>query len=425
MTVRAPADPRDGPAGARPSDPRDGPAGARPSDAALAEVVRAENARLVRALAGRFDLDVAEDAVADAVAEALREWRVCGIPPRPGAWLATAARHNALDRVRRDARYRHKLAEWAAPPAQPADERADADERLPLLFGCCHPALAPDAQLALTLRAVCGLTAAQIAALTFEPVARVGQRIVRAKRKVSAAGIPLRIPERAEFPARLDTVLAVVAAVYTRAHLLDGADGRTDRDAAEDAVWLARVVASALPEEPEALGALALLLLHRARDEARSLNGEIVLLPAQDRRCWDPAAIAEGIALLHRAAALHRPGRWQLQAAIAACHAEAEDPSATDWRQILVLYELLLRYDTSPVVRLNRAVALAEVAGPRVALSEVEVLPLDSSHLWHAVRADLLRRLGRGAEAAAGNARAAELARNDAERRLLRSRLPE
>ncbi|KAA9149854.1 RNA polymerase sigma factor [Microbacterium lushaniae] len=413
MTARAPA------------DPRDGPAGARPSDVALAEVVRAENARLVRALAGRFDLDVAEEAVADAVAEALRDWRARGIPPRPGAWLATAARHIALDRVRRDTRYREKLAERGAPPARPAGERTEADERLPLLFGCCHPALSPEAQLALTLRAVCGLTAAQIAALTFEPVARVGQRIVRAKRKISAARIPLRIPDRAEFPARLDTVLAVVASVYTRAHLLDDADARTDRDAAEDAIWLARVVASALPAEPEALGALALLLLDHARDQARSLDGEIVLLAAQDRGRWDRAGIAEGLALLHAAAALHRPGRWQLQAAIAACHAEAGSAAATDWRQILVLYELLLRYDASPVVRLNRAVALAEVAGPGVALAEVDLLPLDSSHLWHAVRADLLGRLGRGAEAAAANARAAGLARNDAERRLLRTRLPE
>jgi predicted RNA polymerase sigma factor len=395
------------------------------SDAALAAVVRAENARLVRALASRFDLDVAEEAVADAVAEALRSWRDGGVPPNPAGWLATAARHNALDRVRRDTVYRDKLARLGADePRRPADDRADADERLPLLFGCCHPALAPDAQVALTLRAVCGLTAAQIAALTFEPEARVAQRIVRAKRKISATGIPLRIPEPGELAERLDIVLAVIAAVYSRVHLIADADAATDRDAADDAVWLARVVAAALPHEPEALGALALLLLHGARDAARSVGGELVLLPAQDRDRWDAAAIAEAQALLERAAALRRPGRWQLQAAIAACHAEAPDAETTDWRQIVVLYELLLRYDTSPVVRLNRAVALAEVAGPGPALIEVDILPLETSHLWHAVRADLLTRLGRDAEAASANTRAASLARNQAEQRLLRARLP-
>lgn len=406
------------------------PHGARSaaSDALLARVVRDESGRIVAALTRAIgSFDVAEEAVADAVVEALRAWRVEGIPPRPGGWLLQAARHNALDRLRRETRYRDKLRLLVEPPAD--DDRApvgdrEADERLPLLFGCCHPALSPDAQLALTLRAVCGLTTAQIARATLSTDATVAQRIVRAKRKIGAAGIPIRVPEPAERPERLDIVLTVVSVMYAEAHLRAGADAAADRDLADDALWLARVVAIALPREAEAQGLLSLLLFHRARESARAVDGDLVLLGLQDRTRWDSALIAEARLALERAARLRRPGRWQLHAAIAACHADAATAADTDWAQVLVLYDMLSAYDRSPIVRLNRAVALAEVAGAEVALAEVDGLGggLSRYHLWHAVRGHLLRGLGRDDEALAADLRAMELTANDAERRLLAAR---
>ncbi len=406
--------------------PRDEPGGAAASDLLLARTVREESGRLVATLTRSFgSLDLAEEAVAEAVEEALRAWRRQGVPPKPGAWLLQAARHNALDLVRRDRVLREKLPALVVDvvPA-PAGEPAVADERLPLLFGCCHPALSPDAQLALTLRAVCGLTTAQIARATFSAETAVGQRIVRAKRKIGTAGIPLRIPEGEERAGRLDVVLAIVAVMYSEAHLVAGGDASADRDLADDALWLARVVADALPREPEALGLLALLAFHRARESARAVDGELVLLADQDRSRWDAALLAEAHGALERAARLRRPGRWQLQAAIAACHADATDAAGTDWLQVLTLYDMLLAYDRSPVVRLNRAVALARVEGPEVALAEVDALAgaLARSHLWHAVRASLLRELGRPAEALAEDLEALELTANEAERRLLAAR---
>ncbi|GAA1947299.1 RNA polymerase sigma factor [Microbacterium deminutum] len=399
------------------------------SDLLLTRVVREEYGRIVGALTAWIgNLDIAEEAVAEAVEEALREWRSRGVPPNPGGWLTQAARHNALDRLRRETRYRDKLTLLAGPPeVEPAAVAADADadERLPLLFGCCHPALSPDAQLALTLRAVCGLTTPQIARATFSPEATVAQRIVRAKRKIGAAGIPLRIPEPAERPERLDIVLTVVSVMYSEAHLVAGGDATADRDLADDALWLARVVAAALPREAEAQGLLALLEFHRAREPARAVEGELVLLGEQDRSRWDAALLADARAALERAARVRRPGRWQLHAAIAACHADAADSATTDWLQVLTLYDLLLRYDRSPVVRLNRAVALARVEGAAEALAEVDALAdrLAGYHLWHAVRAQLLRELGRPDDALAADLHALELTANDAERRLLASRM--
>jgi RNA polymerase sigma-70 factor (ECF subfamily) len=405
----------------------DGPAAA--SDLALAQVVRSENARLVGALAARIgDLDVAEEAVADAVAEALREWRRRGIPPNPAAWLSTAARHNALDRLRRERVYRDKVALLTGDATVASHElpsgHEGTDERLPLLFGCCHPAIAPAAQLALTLRAVCGVTTAQIARVTITPETTISQRIVRAKRKIAAAGVPLRVPEGDELGERLDTVLTVVSAMYTQAHLLPGGDAATDRDVADDALWLARVITEALPREPEARGLLALLLFHRARDDARDNDGDLVLLDQQDRAAWDPVLLAEGRAQLQLCAQSRRPGRFQLQAAIAACHADAATPGETDWLQILTLYDVLMRYDRSPVVRLNRAVALGRVEGPAAALAEVDTLrdALAGFHLWHAVRAEMLRGLGREREATDADLQALELTANEAERRLLAAR---
>ncbi|MBD8022078.1 RNA polymerase sigma factor [Microbacterium gallinarum] len=405
--------------------PRDARGGAAASDLLLARVVREESGRLVATLTRSFgSLDVAEEAVAEAVEEALRAWRGRGIPPKPGAWLTQAARHNALDRLRREKGLRDKLALVSREAVPQPDEGNEVDERLPLLFGCCHPALSPDAQLALTLRAVCGLTTAQIARATFSADAAVGQRIVRAKRKIGTAGIPLRIPEGPERAERLDIVLTIVSVMYSEAHLVAGRDAAADRDLADDAVWLARVIAHALPREPEAQGLLSLLLFHRARESARAVDGELVLLADQDRARWDAALLAEARAALERAARQRRPGRWQLHAAIAACHADAPTAAATDWLQVLTLYDMLLAYDRTPVVRLNRSVALARVDGPEPALAEVDALEeaLARSHLWHAVRASLLRELGRDDDALAADLRALELTANEAERRLLAAR---
>ncbi|ANP72212.1 RNA polymerase sigma factor [Cryobacterium arcticum] len=403
------------------------------SDLLLSQVVREQSGRIVAALARSLgSLDIAEEAVAEAVEEALRAWRKGGIPQNPGAWLTQAARHNALDRLRREKRYREKLigmlpgidSESAAPEDSWADSFGEVDDRLSLLFGCCHPALAPEAQLALTLRAVCGLTTAQIARATFSTEPATAQRIVRAKRKIGATGIPLRIPDATDRAARLDIVLTIVSVMYNEAHLVAGGDAAADRDLADDALWLAGVIAAALPREAEAHGLLALLLFHRARESARSVDGELVLMADQDRSRWNQTLIVRARAELEQAARLRRPGRWQLHAAIAACHADAETAAETDWLQVLVLYDLLLGYDPSPVVRLNRAVALDRVGAPTAALTEVDALEgqLTRAHLWHAVRAHLLRRLGRDDEALVADLHALELTANEAERRLLAAR---
>lgn len=405
-----------------------GSAGAAASDRLLAVVVREESARITAALTVSFgSFDIAEEAVAEAVEEALREWRRRGIPAKPGAWLLQAARHNALDRVRRARVLRDRVLKdrvLLLPEQRPAGASAPADERLPLLFGCCHPALAPDAQLALTLRAVCGLTTAQIARATFSTETATGQRISRAKRKIADSGIPLRVPSGPDAAARLDLVLTIVSVMYSEAHFVAGADAAADRDLADDALWLAEVIAGALPRAAEAHGLLALLRFHRARESARSVDGELVLLADQDRSHWDAGLTAGARDELERAARLRRPGRWQLHAAIAACHADAPDAASTDWLQVLTLYDMLLVYDRTAVVRLNRAVALARVEGADAALDEVDALadPLARSHLWHAVRASLLRDLGRDDEALAADLRALELTANEAERRLLAAR---
>ena len=399
---------------------------ARLPDTALADAVREETAQLVMSLHRLVgDLDLAEEAVQEAVVEALQAWRRGGVPDRPGAWLHTAARRNALDRLRRESRYREKLA-LIGERALTEGPAAEPDDRLRLLFTCCHPALSEEARLALTLRAVVGLTTAEIARAFLTSEATIAQRIVRAKRKIVTAGIALRVPEDHERGERLSSVLTVVALAYNESHLTTSGTSPGRGSLARDAIWLATLVATSLPGSAEALGLLALLKLQHAREPARFAgDGSLVLLPDQDRSRWDRVAIREAEGLLERAAKLRAPGRFQLQAAIAACHAEAPSWESTDWLQILTLYDVLARLEPSPVVRLNRAVAISHVHDAGTALTEVDALrdELDRYHLLHATRASLLRTLGRGAEARDADVRALELAGNAAERRLLELRL--
>jgi predicted RNA polymerase sigma factor len=395
------------------------------TDRLLARTLREESGLLVARLSRRFgDFDLAEEAVQAAVVEALMAWRRDGPPDRPGAWLQVAAQRNAVDAVRRAQRQRG-LAERAA--VTPAAERPGTDDRLALLFACCHPALAPEARLPLTLRAVVGLTTPQIARAFLVNEKTLAQRIVRAKRKIVTAGISLSVPAPTELTERLADVLSVVSVMFNEGFV--SSTGPTqDRDLAADAVWLAEVVATSLPGEAEAWGLAALLTIQHARSAARfDRSGGLVLLRDQDRSRWDGEALARGEAHLARAAALQSPGRYQLQAAIAACHASSPSWAETDWLQIVTLYDLLVRHDPSPVPRLNRAVALAQLGPDRaaVALAEVDQLaePLAGYHLFHATRAELLAGLGRDDEAADANRRALERTTNDAERRLLTTRL--
>ena len=394
------------------------------TDEALARVFREETGRLVGGLV-RFlgDFDLAEELVQEAVLSAIETWPTSGIPANPAAWLTTTARRKAIDRIRRQTRYREKLVLLAGSPVPGPTE---PDDRLRLIFTCCHPALPREAQLALTLRAVCGLTTAEIARAFLATEPAIAQRIVRAKRKIVEAGIPYRVPSREELAGRLEEVLGVLYLLFNEGYLASGGPAPDRRDLTTDAEWLAGLLARLLPEEPEALGLLALMRLHRARAGARfDAAGRLVLLRDQDRSAWDKDAISAAGRLIERAAALGRPGRYQIQAAIAALHSEASSWEATDWEQIVALYSLLLAHQPSPVVRLNRAIALRHLAGPAAALLEVELLApaLGSYHLLHATRAELLRDLGRTAEARSADESALRLTQNPAERELLRQRL--
>jgi RNA polymerase sigma factor (sigma-70 family) len=387
----------------------------------LARVVREHAGRLAASLVHLLgDFATAEDLVQDAVETALERWPVEGIPDRPDAWLFTVARHRGLDVLRRQVRYREKLAQLQWPvPAEP-------DDRLRLIFTCCHPALPRQAQIALTLRVVCGLTTAQTAAAFLVPESTVAQRITRAKRKITDAGIPYRIPMEAELPERLDEVLTVVYLLYNEVYLSSTPERAHSRLLDEDAEWLASALAWTMPRAPEVLGLLALIRLHEARAAARfDADGNLVLLRDQDRGRWDREAVTAATQLLARAAAEHRPGPYQLQAAIVACHAEAPTWEDTDWTQIVVLYDMLLHLVPSPVVRLHRAIAFRHVAGPAAALAELDALgrALDHHHLYHAARAELLRELGRPGEARRADGRALELTANPAQRATLLQRI--
>ncbi len=388
---------------------------------------------MVGALVRAFgDLDLAEEAVADAFVVAIERWPADGRPDNPGAWITTTARRRALDRIRRDRTGRAKLTELArTPPPEPEPTlSAIADDQLRLLFTCCHPALAPEAQIALTLRLVGGLTTPEIARAFLVPEPTMAQRLVRAKKKIRAAAIPFRIPPDHVLPDRVAEVLATVYLVFNEGYRTSAGPALVRSSLCADAIRLARLIAQLMPDEPEALSLLALLLLHDSRRSARvGPAGGLVLLPDQDRAAWDPTAIAEGIALLEQALprTRGRPGPYALQAAIAAVHAEAASAAATDWAQIAALYAALVAVQPSPVVRLNHAVAVAMAEGPEAGLALMDDLggPLDGYALFHSARADLLRRLERWGEAATAYRAALAGEGNDAERRFLAGRLGE
>jgi len=376
---------------------------------------RAEHGRAVAVLVRVFgDIDIAEEAVQEAFATALERWPVDGVPPSPAGWIITTARRKALDRLRREASRDDKQAEAVLLQAQRAAAVVEVgpvdDDRLRLIFTCCHPSLATGAQVALTLRLLGGLSTAEIARAFLVPEPTMAQRLVRAKGKIRDARIPYRVPREADLPERLNAVLAVVYLIFNQGY-------QARSELAEEAIRLARLVVELMPDEAEALGLLALLLLVHSRREAR--GDELVLLADQDRSLWDAELIAEGQALVRRCLRRGQPGPYQIQAAINAVHSEG----VTDWPQVVALYDQLLAFTPTPVVALHRAVAVAEVSGPRAALALVDDLELEPYHLFHAVRADLLRRVGRDEDARAAYAEAIERAPSEAERALLATRV--
>jgi len=395
---------------------------------------RTESRRVLATLIRLLDdFDLAEEALHDAFAAAVEQWETEGVPANPRAWLVSTGRFKAIDRLRRDARFETGSSPMidsleASPDPLRYDDELE-DDRLRLIFTCCHPALSPDARIALTLREVCGLTTEEVAHAFLTPAPTLAQRIVRAKSKIREARIPYEIPERAELPKRLDSVLHVIYLVFNEGYLASSGESLTRADLSGEAIRLGRLLTELLPE-PEVIGLLALMLLHDARRAARSgAAGEIILLEDQDRSLWNRAQIDEGVELVERAIQSHRFGPYTLQAAIAAVHAEARDARSTDWRQIVGLYDVLLRTDPSPVVELNRAAAVAMSEGPAAGLALIDSIlvrgDLVDYHLAHAARGDLCRRLGRVDEAIASYETAIRLTTQTAERDFMARRLEE
>lgn len=393
--------------------------------AAVERIYREEYGRVVASLVRRFgDIDIAEEAAGEALLVALERWPADGVPPNPGGWLTTTAGNRAIDRIRReshrDAKHQAALMMKDDTPHEPTG--IVEDDRLRLIFTCCHPALAPEARVALTLRLLGGLTVAEIAQAFLVPETTMAQRITRAKKKIKDANIPYRVPGADDLSARLGAVLAVVYLVFNEGYLASSGEHSVREDLTAEAIRLGRILRTLLPEEPEVAGLLALMLLTEARRTTRVAAGELVPLRDQDRGRWDRSLIAEGHDLVRECLSRGRPGHYQLLAAINAVHTDAPDAAATDWGQIVALYSQLYAVAPTPIVALNRAVAVAELDGPAVALAEVDRLDLSGYHAWHATRADLLRRLGRSAEARAAYDAAIGATENPAERAYLARR---
>ena len=396
--------------------------------AAVEQVFREEYGRLIASLVRRFgDIDIAQEAAGEALVAALERWPESGVPPNPGGWLTTTAGNRAIDRIRREKQRdaKHQAAFMFSPMSSGHDGTPHEhtgpveDDRLRLLFTCCHPALAPEARIALTLRLLGGLTVAEIAQAFLVPETTMAQRITRARKKIAAAKVPYRVPEAADLPERLSGVLAVLFLAFNEGYLATGDGDPVRAELTGEAIRLTRVLHQLLPEEPEVAGLLGLLVLTEARREARVRNGQLVPLGEQDRAGWDRALIAEGHDLVRQCLAINRPGRYQILAAINAVHTDAPTASDTDWSQVVALYDQLTQLDPSPIVALNRAVAVAELDGPKVTLTLIDRLPLTGYHAWHAARADMLRRLGRTAEAKEAYGAAIAATRNSAERAYL------